>query len=86
MEQGEQYINALLGENDPYYDEYTYNEENDENDTVENDTDSVLTADGKSITTQDIMYGDYYRVQLKNCILTTQTRLAVHLGMATVLC
>ena len=60
MEQGEQYINALLGENDPYYDEYTYNEENDENDTVENDTDSVLTADGKSITTQDIMYGDYY--------------------------
>lgn len=39
MEQGEQYINALLGEND---------------------TDSVLTADGKSITTQDIMYGDYY--------------------------
>lgn len=51
MEQGEQYINALLGENDPYYDE---------NDTVENDTDSVLTADGKSITTQDIMYGDYY--------------------------
>lgn len=57
MEQGEQYINALLGENDPYYDEYTYNEEND---TVENDTDSVLTADGKSITTQDIMYGDYY--------------------------
>ena len=39
MEQGEQYINALLGENDPY---------------------SVLTADGKSITTQDIMYGDYY--------------------------
>ena len=60
MEQGEQYINALLWENDPYYDEYTYNEENDENDTVENDTDSVLTADGKSITTQDIMYGDYY--------------------------
>lgn len=60
MEQGEQYINALLGENDPYYDEYTYNEENDENDTVENDTDSVLTVDGKSITTQDIMYGDYY--------------------------
>lgn len=60
MEQGEQYINALLGENDPYYDEYTYNEENDENDTVEDDTDSVLTADGKSITTQDIMYGDYY--------------------------
>lgn len=60
MEQGEQYINALLGENDPYYDDYTYNEENDENDTVENDTDSVLTADGKSITTQDIMYGDYY--------------------------
>lgn len=60
MEQGEQYINALLGENDPYYDEYTYNEENDENATVENDTDSVLTADGKSITTQDIMYGDYY--------------------------
>lgn len=43
MEQGEQYINALLWENDPY-----------------NDTDSVLTADGKSITTQDIMYGDYY--------------------------
>lgn len=39
MEQGEQYINALLWEND---------------------TDSVLTADGKSITTQDIMYGDYY--------------------------
>lgn len=39
MEQGEQYINALLWENDP---------------------DSVLTADGKSITTQDIMYGDYY--------------------------
>lgn len=39
MEQGEQYINALLWENDPY---------------------SVLTADGKSITTQDIMYGDYY--------------------------
>lgn len=38
MEQGEQYINALM----------------------ENDTDSVLTADGKSITTQDIMYGDYY--------------------------
>lgn len=38
MEQGEQYINALMG----------------------NDTDSVLTADGKSITTQDIMYGDYY--------------------------
>lgn len=27
---------------------------------MENDTDSVLTADGKSITTQDIMYGDYY--------------------------
>lgn len=43
MEQGEQYINALLWENDPY-----------------NDTDSVLTADGESITTQDIMYGDYY--------------------------
>ena len=60
MEQGEQYINALLGENDPYYDEYMYNEENDENATVENDTDSVLTADGKSVTTQDIMYGDYY--------------------------
>lgn len=38
MEHGEQYINALMG----------------------NDTDSVLTADGKSITTQDIMYGDYY--------------------------
>lgn len=38
MEQGEQYINALM----------------------ENDTDSVLTADGKSITTQDIMYGDHY--------------------------
>lgn len=60
MEQGEQYINALLGENDPYYDEYNYNEEYDENATVEDDTDSVLTADGKSITTQDIMYGDYY--------------------------
>lgn len=60
MEQGEQYINALLGENDPYYDEYNYNEEYEENDTVENDTDSVLTADGNSITTQDIMYGDYY--------------------------
>ena len=60
MEQGEQYINALLGENDPYYDEYNYNEEYDENATVEGDTDSVLTADGKSITTQDIMYGDYY--------------------------
>lgn len=60
MEQGEQYINALLGENDPYYDEYIYNEEYEESDTVEADTDSALTADGKSITTQDIMYGDYY--------------------------
>lgn len=60
MEQGEQYINALLGENDPYYDEYNYNEEYEENDTMKDDTDSVLTADGKSITTQDIMYGDYY--------------------------
>ena len=60
MEQGEQYINALLGENDPYYDEYNYNEEYEENDTVKDDTDSVLTADGNSITTQDIMYGDYY--------------------------
>lgn len=38
MEQGEQYINALM----------------------EDDTDSALTADGKSITTQDIMYGDHY--------------------------
>lgn len=27
MEQGEQYINALMGNDDPYYDEYTYNEE-----------------------------------------------------------
>lgn len=39
MEQGEQYINALMGNDDPY---------------------SALTADGKSITTQDIMYGDHY--------------------------
>ena len=60
MEQGEQYINALLGNYDPYYDEYIYNEEYEESDTVEADTDSVLTADGKSITKQDIMYGDYY--------------------------
>ena len=60
MEQGEQYINALLGNDDPYYDEYIYNEENDENVTVEDYIDSVLTADGKSITTQDIMYGDHY--------------------------
>lgn len=60
MEQGEQYINALMGNDDPYYDEYTYNEEYEESDTVEDDTDSALTADGKSITTQDIMYGDYY--------------------------
>ena len=60
MEQGEQYINALMGNDDPYYDEYTYNEEYEESDTVEDDTDSALTADGKSITTQDIMYGDHY--------------------------
>lgn len=60
MEQGEQYINALLGENDPYYDEYNYNEEYEESDLVEDATDSVLTADGKSITKQDIMYGYYY--------------------------
>lgn len=60
MEQGEQYINALMGNDDPYYDEYTYNEEYEESDTVEADTDSALTADGKSITTQDIMYGDHY--------------------------
>lgn len=60
MEQGEQYINALLGKDDPYYDEYNYSEEYDENATGEDDTDSVLTADGKSITTQDIMYGDHY--------------------------
>lgn len=59
MEQGEQYINALLGKDDPYYDEYNY-EEYDENATLEDDTDSVLTADGRSITTQDIMYGDHY--------------------------
>lgn len=39
MEKGEQYINALMGNDD---------------------TDSALTADGKSITTQDIMYGDHY--------------------------
>lgn len=39
MEKGEQYINALMGNDDPYY---------------------ALTADGKSITTQDIMYGDHY--------------------------
>lgn len=39
MEKGEQYINALMGNDDP---------------------DSALTADGKSITTQDIMYGDHY--------------------------
>lgn len=60
MEKGEQYINALMGNDDPYYDEYTYNEEYEESDTVEDDTDSALTADGKSITTQDIMYGDHY--------------------------
>lgn len=60
MEKSEQYINALLGNDDPYYDEYTYNEEYEESDTVEADTDSALTADGKSITTQDIMYGDHY--------------------------
>ncbi len=63
MEQGEQHIIAMLRKDDPYYDEYTYNEEYEENDsvdTVEDDTDSVLTADGRSITTQDIMYGDYY--------------------------
>lgn len=59
MEQGEQYINTLLGKDDPYYDEYNY-EEYDENATLEDDTDSVLTADGRSITTQDIMYGDHY--------------------------
>lgn len=60
MEQGEQYINALMGNDEPYYDEYNYNEEYEENATLEDDTDSVLTADGKSITTQDIMYGDHY--------------------------
>ena len=43
MEQGEQYINALMGNDDPYYDEYTYNEEYEESDTVEDDTDSALT-------------------------------------------
>ena len=84
MEQGEQYINALMGNDDPYYDKYTYNEEYEESDTVEDDTDSALTADGKSITTQDMAI--ITRVQLKNCILMTQTRLAVHLGMVTVLC
>ena len=60
MEQGEQYINALMGNDEPYYDEYNYNEEYEENATLEDDTDSVLTADGKSITTQDIMYGNHY--------------------------
>ena len=60
MEQGEQYINALMGNDEPYYDEYNYNGEYEENATLEDDTDSVLTADGKSITTQDIMYGDHY--------------------------
>lgn len=35
MEQGEQYINALMGNDDPYYDEYTYNEEYEESDTVD---------------------------------------------------
>lgn len=37
MEKGEQYINALMGNDDPYYDEYTYNEEYEESDTMYGD-------------------------------------------------